>query len=250
MFKNTKELVLTSLLGAIIVVLSVVPQLGLIVIFPAVSITIIHIPVLIGVMTLSRPSALILGTLFGLGSLFAALTRGVGPVDLAFINPLISVLPRVLFALIAYELFRGLKWLQQKMTYLQSLLIIDGVLMISFILLGDYINSLELIDIGLLIGILFIVYAGLVYFIYSQTKHAQNFMFVSLTALFATLAHTLLVLAALVIVEPALFNFTFGESVQLIYGIMVTNGLLEALVATLVVAPIVRAIQLSQGAYS
>jgi uncharacterized membrane protein len=76
-------------------------------------------------------------------------------------------------------------------------------------------------------------------------------MFVTLTALFSTLAHTILVLSALLIVEPTLFNFTFGApSVELIYGIMVTNGLLEAVVAVLVVTPIVRAIHLSQGAFA
>ena len=249
MFKNTQELVLTSLIGAIIVMLSVIPQLGLIQIFPAVSITIIHIPVLIGVMTLRRPSAIILGTLFGLGSLFAALTRGATPVDLAFVNPLISVVPRILFAIIAYELYRGFKWLQQRLTYIQSILIIDVVLVVSFIFLGDYISALDVMPLWILVSLLIVMYSALVYFIYTNTKHSQKLMFVTLTALFSTLAHTILVLSALLIVEPTLFNFTFGASVELIYGILVTNGLLEAVVAVLVVTPIVRAIHLSQGAF-
>jgi len=250
MFKNTQELVLTSLIGAIIVMLSVIPQLGLIQIFPAVSITIIHIPVLIGVMTLRRPSAIILGTLFGLGSLFAALTRGATPVDLAFVNPLISVVPRILFAYIAYELYRGFKVLQQRLSYMQSLLIIDTVLILSFAFLGVYIRSLDVLPLWVLVLLLMTLYSLLIYFIYVETKKSQKLMFVTLTALFSTLAHTILVLSALLIVEPTLFNFTFGASVELIYGIMVTNGLLEAVVAVLVVTPIVRAIHLSQGAFA
>ena len=55
MFKNTREMVLTSMLSAIIIIMSIVPQLGFINIFPAVGITLVHIPVLIGVMTLKRP---------------------------------------------------------------------------------------------------------------------------------------------------------------------------------------------------
>ncbi|MGB0175038.1 MAG: ECF transporter S component [Acholeplasmataceae bacterium] len=245
MFKNTQELVLTSLIGAIIIMLSVIPQLGFILIFPAVSITIVHIPVLIGVMTLRRPSAIIFGLLYGFGSLFAAYTRGTTPVDLAFVNPLISVLPRVLFTLAAYELFRGFKWLQKKMTYELSLALIGAILLGSFVLLGQYIQSQSVMSDILVYVLLFVFYSGLMYFVYSQTKTHQSFMFVTLTALFSTLIHTVLVLTALIGFKPALFNFTFGESVDLIYGIMVSNGLLEAIIAVLVVTPVVRAIQLA-----
>jgi len=247
MFKNTQELVLTSLIGAIIIMLSVIPQLGFILIFPDVSITIVHIPVLIGVMTLRRPSALIFGLLYGLGSLFAAYTRGSTPVDLAFVNPLISVLPRVLFALAAYELFRVFKWLQQKITYTMSLGFVGVMLLGSFILLSDYVTSLEFMRDLFVYIIIMIVYIGLMYFIYSQTKTRQSFMFVTLTTLIATLTHTVLVLTALIVFKPALFSFTFGESVDLIYGIMVSNGLLEAIVAVIVVTPVVRAIQIVMG---
>lgn len=247
MFKNTQELVLTSFIGAIIVMLSVVPQLGLITIFPSVSITIIHIPVLIGVMTLKRPSALIFGLLFGLGSLFAALTRGSTPVDLAFVNPLISVLPRVLFALVAYELLSAFKLLQQKMTYMMSFSFVSVFMLGSFIALSEYINSLDVMNVYVMYGILFSMYVILMSFLYFQTKKRKGFMFVTLTTLFSTLVHTLLVLAALILLEPALFNFTFGASVDFIYGIMVTNGLLEAVVAVLVVTPIVSAIQMATG---
>ena len=250
MFKNTQELVLTSLIGAIIIMLSVIPQLGFILIFPAVSITIVHIPVLIGVMTLRRPSAVIFGLLYGLGSLFAAYTRGTTPVDLAFVNPLISVLPRVLFALAAYELFRGFKWLQKKMTYTVSISLIGVILLGSFILLGQYIQSLSVMNDILLYGLLVVIYSSLLYFIYTQTKTRQSFMFVTLTALFSTLIHTILVLTALIGFKPVLFNFTFGESVDLIYGIMISNGLLEAIIAVLVVTPVVRAVQLATGVNS
>jgi len=79
--------------------------------------------------------------------------------------------------------------------------------------------------------------------IYFQTRTKRDYMFIPTTALLATLVHTILVLSALVIVEPSLFNFTFGQAVEVIYGIMITNGLLEAILAVFVVSPIVFALR-------
>lgn len=242
MFKNTRELVLTSMIGAIIIVLSVIPQLGFITVFPSVSITIVHIPVLVGVMLLDRNSSLVLGLLHGLGSLFAAYTRGATPVDLAFINPLISVLPRILFAYVAYELFRVLKKMQHKFTYAQNLTFVSLVLLLMTVLLGRYLVTIQSLNLLLVIVLMVLLFALLLFSIYAFTVKRQNVMYISVTSFFATLLHTIFVLSALVLVRPELFNLAFGDAVELIYTIMVTNGLLEAVLALFVVTPIVRAL--------
>jgi len=101
---KTRELVLNAIFIGIIALMAWVPQLGYINLFGFVGITIIHVPVIIGALTYKK-SGVILGTAFGLSSLFVALTRPTTPIDILFQNPLVSVLPRILFGLVIYYLF-------------------------------------------------------------------------------------------------------------------------------------------------
>jgi len=107
--KQVYELVLTSIIGAIILFLAIIPNVGFIQILPGVAVTIMHIPVIVGVFLLSLKYSLVLGFLFGLGSFIVALTRPATPFDMAFQNPLISILPRVLFAGVAFYIAKGFK---------------------------------------------------------------------------------------------------------------------------------------------
>lgn len=94
---KTERMVSYALFMAIIIIMSVVPFLGFIQI-PPLALTIIHIPVIIGTILYGWKAGLLFGTTFGLTSLFVAMTRG-SATDLLFINPLISVVPRILFGL-------------------------------------------------------------------------------------------------------------------------------------------------------
>jgi uncharacterized membrane protein len=244
MFKNTREMVLTSMLSAIIIIMSIVPQLGFINIFPAVGITLVHIPVLIGVMTLKRPSALVLGLIFGLGSLFAALTRASTPVELAFQNPLISVLPRFLFAWVSYELFQLSIWFQKKLNYKANLVVVFVVLGLAFGLLGNYLYEYQNIDLYISFLISASIFTLTILLVYFQTKKRRNLFYVSVSAMFSTMIHTVLVLGSLSIFSDVLLSLAFGEIIELIYGILITNGLLEALLALVVVTPIISALKI------
>ncbi len=102
---KTRTLALNALLIAIIVLMSVIPFLGFIQIGP-IAITLSHIPVIIGAIILGPVSGAVLGVTFGLGSWYAALTRGATPVDLLFTNPLVAILPRLLFGLAAAYLWK------------------------------------------------------------------------------------------------------------------------------------------------
>lgn len=101
---KTRELVLNAIFIGLIMIMAWFPNLGYIQLFPTVGITIIHIPVIVGALTYKK-SGVILGTTFGLSSLFVALTRPATPVDFLFQNPLVSVLPRIIFGLVIYYLF-------------------------------------------------------------------------------------------------------------------------------------------------
>ena len=239
MFKNTKELVFLSMFSAIILMLSIVPNLGFILLFPGISITILHIPVLVGVMIVSRQQSLILGFVFGLGSFLAALMRATTPIELAFINPLISVLPRILFAWFAYEIFHFLSFLSKKISPVISIWLVRIILGFGLYLLGDYLTALIVLSPVLIWVSLAFLYIFLIVVTIRYARKEKNHAYIASTALIATLLHTVLVLTALVLVRPEFFNTTFGGAVDIIYGIMATNGVLEAIAATIIVTPIV-----------
>ncbi len=141
--ERVKELTLTAVLTAIVLVLGLVPNLGYIPITPMVGFTIIHIPVLIGAYLGGRKVGGFLGLVFGLTSLFVAFTRPTGALDPIFTNPIVSVLPRFLmgyFAIDVLNLFRG----KIKNNYVTDVL---------FFVVMTFIHSLLVIGLIYIVGI-------------------------------------------------------------------------------------------------
>lgn len=101
---RTKKLVITGALSALIIVLGIT-KLGLIPLGPAASITILHIPIILAACIVGLPSALFTGAVFGIMSLIQAAMSPSGVLDPLFVNPLCSVLPRMLTGLIAWALW-------------------------------------------------------------------------------------------------------------------------------------------------
>lgn len=107
MNKNVKKIVVTGALSALIIVLGLT-NLGFIPWFSGASITILHIPVIIAAVLEGLVPGIIVGAVFGIFSMIRAITSPMGPLDPFFKNPLVSVLPRILFAVVAFFLFVGL----------------------------------------------------------------------------------------------------------------------------------------------
>lgn len=93
------RIVFDAMFLAIIAVMTFVPYVGYIQI-GLISFTLIHLPVLIGAALFGWKRGLMYGIFFGLGSLIKATTYP-GTIDFLFVNPLISVLPRAVFGLVA-----------------------------------------------------------------------------------------------------------------------------------------------------
>lgn len=93
---KTKDLTINAMLIAVTVVMAIIPQLGVITIGVA-TVTIMHVPVIVAGLVLGLRAGLINAFVFGLSTLVVALTRGSSPFDLLFINPLVSILPRLVF---------------------------------------------------------------------------------------------------------------------------------------------------------
>jgi uncharacterized membrane protein len=121
--KKVREMTLMAMFMSIIIVMGFVPFLGYITI-AGTSVTLIHIPVLIGAVFLGRKGGIVLGLTFGLTSFFRALTS-VGT-DYLFIFPWVSILPRFIFGLIIYDVYQlFLKLIKSRL----------AALVISFVLL-------------------------------------------------------------------------------------------------------------------
>lgn len=142
---NVRKMTIIGVLSAISIMLSMTP-LGFIPIGPT-NATIMHIPVIIGAIIEGPVVGMTIGLIFGATSLLRAITM---PTITSFvlINPLVSILPRVLIGLIAYYVYN----LVMKLT--------KNVLVSGWItgMVGSLINT---------IGVL-----GMVYILYAE-RYAQ-----------------------------------------------------------------------------
>ena len=100
--KRNRMLAGTAALSALTVIFSFT-RLGMIPWFSGASITICHIPAILAAMLFGLPSGLIVGGVFGVSSLILAATQGTG-LDVFFVNPLVSVLPRLTLPVVVYLL--------------------------------------------------------------------------------------------------------------------------------------------------
>lgn len=241
-----QSLTLTTVFAAIILVMTFVPQVGFITI-GTMALTLIHIPVLIGAFLLPKKYTLLLGFMFGIGSLIRAATTPTGVLDPAFVNPLVSVLPRMLFAIAASYLFDLFKLFDRKVK--SSDIYIFGFVTILTVFALFYASSVIVKEsnwnenivypLALLIMAIFITsYYTLI------RKNDKSQTVIPSTFLMATVLHTVLVLTALVTFERAFITqfIPSNELLGFVYTVAVTNGLIEAILAVLIGTPIVIAI--------
>ena len=105
---RTRKIVVTGVLGAIAVLLGLT-RLGFIPWFTGASLTIMHVPVIIGAVLEGPLVGAGIGLIFGVFSMIQAAVAPTGPADAWFTNPIISVLPRILIGPVAWLVWAGLK---------------------------------------------------------------------------------------------------------------------------------------------
>ena len=104
---RNRKLALAGAFSALIIVLSLT-NLGFISFSPVVSITILQIPVILCATMAGLPAGLFAGFVMGMMSLIKATMSPSGSLDPFFVNPMCSVLPRMLLGLVAWGLWRVL----------------------------------------------------------------------------------------------------------------------------------------------
>ena len=109
--EKTRKLVVTSMLSAVSVILGVTP-LGIIPIGPL-GVTTLHLPAIIGAILEGPVVGAVVGLVFGLVSMYRTIAAGsiLAPIML---NPLVSVLPRILIGPATYYVFYGMEKLMKK----------------------------------------------------------------------------------------------------------------------------------------
>lgn len=153
---------------------------------PIAKATIMHIPVIVGAIIEGPVVGLMIGLIFGVFSIIQNITTP-SLLSFAFINPLVSVLPRAMIGLVSYYSYRHFRFLK-----FESLKI--GVSAV----LGTLTNTFGVLT------MIYILYAA-------RFAEARN-------------------------IEP-------GTAGKVIYGIALTNGLPEAVIAVLITVPVVLAVK-------
>ncbi len=107
--KNLTSLILLALFAAIVIVFTVVPNLGYISTGP-IEITTIHIVVIIGALFLGPKYGAAIGAVWGITCIIRAFVLGGGSeVFKPFLNPMVSLVPRIIVGLLAGLVFSALK---------------------------------------------------------------------------------------------------------------------------------------------
>lgn len=234
--KNTKDIVLTSIFSAIILLLSLVPNLGFIRV-GVISITIVHIPVLLAVMFLPFLHSLFIGFIFGIGSLIAAFAYGTA-LDVPFQNPVISVLPRMLFAEFAWGakwlFFKTEEWLKKHsyiVAIVSSIIIATTFFLVPHLLpigkgLKDVLYILFAVVAAILISVIYLFHF----------KYPKRKISVPVVAILSTIFHTLVVLLFLYLLY--FDNTSISGYFNLIGSVIASNGILEIMLSGFVVSVI------------
>ena len=102
---TTRRMATIALLSAISIVMSIVPGIGFIYV-GVIKATFMHIPVIIAAITEGPVAGAIVGLIFGISSLVINMS---GPLAPVFINPLVSVAPRIMIGLSAAYTYKALK---------------------------------------------------------------------------------------------------------------------------------------------
>jgi uncharacterized membrane protein len=107
---RTRKIVITGVLGAISALLGWT-HWGFIPWFAGTSLTILHVPVIIGAVLEGPVVGAAIGLIFGLFSMLQAAIAPSGPGDTIFTNPLVAVLPRLFIGPVAWLVWRALsRW--------------------------------------------------------------------------------------------------------------------------------------------
>ena len=240
-FFSIRKITLIGILSGISIILGLTP-LGFIPLGP-VNYTIMHIPVIIGAIAGGPIVGAFVGLIFGLFSLLRAMSAPT-IVSVFFLNPLVSVIPRILIGLVSYYVYKGLKTLNRKFQII--LIIILASLSITFVInklvsiIGTNVKPIEIISYSLLLVLLIAIW------IMTYLKFRNSQIEIVASAALGSLTNTILVLTSIYVFHGKDFaqKLTGSEDAagKLILGIGIANGIPEMLLSMIIVSAVVMAL--------
>jgi len=244
---RTQEMIVYAMFIAILAILSFTPlgyfSLG------GVSITLVHIVVLIAAFLLGLKGGIIIGLLFGIFSMLRAWVAPNAIADYIFRNPLVSVLPRVLFGLLAGAFAELLKKVSPKNAlYIASGSIGVVVVGLAIIYFTSSKNTLILQYVVPIAAIVLLIGAILLIVFANKTK-GKSIDQVAMAGLcgVSTFVHTAMVLPLMFYfgmsnpdTAVAFGDLTFGA---LFGGTLAANGIVEIVLAVIIVPVVVFALR-------
>ncbi|TCU68877.1 uncharacterized protein DUF3816 [Tissierella praeacuta] len=235
---NVRKMTIIGVLGAISAVLGMTP-LGFIPVGPTRA-TIMHIPVIIGAVMEGPVVGAFVGLIFGLFSIFQAMTNQT-PVSFVFLNPLVSVLPRILIGIVSFYVYDILKDLGKNKIMAILYLIFTGI--IGYLSYGIYINIKTSQSIWSIIVNIFLIILTLIIAYFVQTKFKNKALEIIMASAIGTMTNTIGVLSMIYLLYAERFVEAIGGDVstarKIIFGIGVTNGIPEAIIAIIIVTSVV-----------
>ena len=229
--KKNRELVVSAVIIGIMIFMGTT-QLGFINIGP-ISATLLHVPVLVGAILVSRKVGIISGLFFGLYSFIRSFTNP-SPLSFIFMNPIISIIPRVLMPLIASNLYMSLNKIDsdKKQKYTNFLC----AFMIFILSISLYISIIEKKAILFISLIIVFLVLFTIFLVLSVLKKVKGFAF--LVATFTTVVHTIMVmgLVSIIYLHPASIAMNIDIQKTSFYLLLVslTNGIPEAFIAGII----------------
>lgn len=238
---NVRKMVVVAMLGAITVVLGLTP-LGFVPV-GIINATTMHIPVIVGAILEGPVVGALVGLIFGLSSIFNAITRPT-PISFVFYNPLISVVPRILIGIVTYYIYAILRNKEDKS--IKKVSIALWVLIIAFLANGLY-KSIVGGSSTYMIAIngIFLVMACVLLFVMQKTMKSD--LAIMISAFCGSMVNTVLVLSGIYFFFAEKYAEVVGiplESVRAtILGISVTSGIPEGILSVIIAVAVVRAMK-------
>lgn len=234
---TTRNMTVIALLGALTAVLGMTP-LGFIPIGPTRA-TIMHIPVIVGSIVYGPVVGGFVGLIFGGSSLINALVN-MTPVSFVFLNPLVSIVPRVLIGIGTYYAYETVKKIGGDKT--RGLLLVICLAIASYLVYGSYKTVLDKNWINL--GANIILLALTLYIAYAaRTKYQDKSFEIVIGAVVGTLINTLGVLSTIYFLYGEDFVAAMGKDIamarKIIFSIGLVNGLPECIIAIILVTNVV-----------
>jgi uncharacterized membrane protein len=239
---DVRKMVIVGVLGGVSAVLGMTP-LGFIPVGPTRA-TIMHIPVIIGAILEGPIVGALVGLIFGLFSIFQALTNPT-PVSFVFLNPLVSVVPRVLIGIISYYVFEALSNLGNKKTI--GILNAIWIGIAGYLSYGIYKNVVDAKSVWMIVvNVALIVVTAAIAFLANKKLRGKTLNIV-VSTIAGTLTNTGLVLSLIYLIYAESFAKSLGQDPglarKIILGIGIANGIPEIIIAILIVTSVVGALR-------